>query len=79
MTLEESYERHRKAYVGRPAWAWEDEGRWYALADYYSCMGVFTDADREFIARNGLESVAADVLEYMKDESQGGQDVKTDQ
>lgn len=72
MTLEESYARHKAAYAGRRDWEWEDEGKWYALADYYSCTGEFTAADRAFIEREGLADVAADVLDYMREQTEGG-------
>lgn len=69
MTLEASYARHKAAYAGRHDWEWEDEGKWYALADYYSCTGGFTAADRAFIEREGLADVAADVLDYMSEQT----------
>ncbi len=69
MTLEESYARHKAAYAGRRDWEWEDEGKWYALADYYSHAGEFTSDDRAFIEREGLGDVAASVLDYMKEQT----------
>jgi len=62
-TLEAVYTRHKKSYEGRPAWMWEDEGKYYAVADYHSSAGAFTDADRAFAKKEGLEEELAAVLE----------------
>ena len=69
MTLAESYERHKAAYTGYREREWEDEGKWYALADYYSYAGEFTTDDLEFIGREGLDDVAADVINYMHEQT----------
>lgn len=61
-TLETVYRRHRKSYEGRPDWMWEDEGKYYAVADYYSSSGEFTDADIQFARENGLDEEVAAVI-----------------
>ena len=63
MTLEETYNCRKKSYEGRPAWQWEDEGKYYAVADYYSMTGEFTEADRAFIEQEGLKQEVDTVLE----------------
>lgn len=59
ITLKTYFDRHRKSYEGRPEWEWEDEGKYYAVADYHSSFGEFTEADRKFAAEAGIEDILA--------------------
>ena len=39
---------------GKLDWRWFDEGLVYAVQDYYSCKGEFTEDDVEFLKENGF-------------------------
>lgn len=45
MTLKEFISERHKAYIGLPTWRWEDEGVVYAIQDYHSSMGEFSEED----------------------------------
>jgi len=57
--LREFVAERKKEYTNIPAWYWEDEGIVYAVADYYSSMGEFSQADKEYIKKERLEEIAA--------------------
>lgn len=58
--LETFYNRRKAEYANQPAWRWLDEGVYFALAEYLSHCGEFTEADRAFIKANDLEAEAAE-------------------
>ena len=39
---------------GKLDWRWYDEGIVYAIQDYYSCKGEFTEDDVKFLKENGF-------------------------
>ena len=47
----------KKDYEGKPSWMWKDEGIVYAIMDYHSSMGEFTDEDWDTINELGLDEV----------------------
>jgi len=56
--LETFFNRRKAEYADRPAWQWQDGGIQFALMEYLSHCGEFTEADREFIKANDLEAEA---------------------
>ena len=56
--LEAYVKAQKQCYIdkyGKLDWHWYDEGLYYAIADYYSMMGEFTEEDIEFIHRTEFE------------------------
>lgn len=45
MDLAEYVATKKKDYEGRPVWMWEDEGMLFAVLDYHSSMGEFSEKD----------------------------------
>lgn len=64
MTLESVYNRVKKQYEGHPSWMWEDEGKWNAVAEYYSHMGEFTHDDLVFARNEDIMHEVRDVIDF---------------
>lgn len=60
MSLEGEFAKRREEHEksGRPKWMWEDEGKVWCLQDYLSSNGEFSEADWDFIRREGLSEEA---------------------
>ena len=57
-TLEAYVNEHKQWYLeefGELDWQWYDEGLYYAIADYVSMRGEFSEADVEFLHRTEFE------------------------
>ena len=57
-TLEAYVNEHKQFYLdtyGKLDWHWYDEGLVYAIQDYVSMRGEFTEADVEFLYRTEFE------------------------
>lgn len=57
-TLEVYVNEQKQWYLeefGELDWQWYDEGLYYAIADYVSMRGEFSDADVEFLHRTEFE------------------------
>ncbi len=57
-TLEDYVNEQKQWYLeefGELDWQWYDEGLYYAIADYVSMRGEFSDADVEFLHRTEFE------------------------
>lgn len=48
-TLLEFVNDRKKGYVDKPAWMWEDEGLIYAVMDYHSSKGEFSEEDINYL------------------------------
>lgn len=59
LSILEAYVKAQKQWYidkyGKLDWHWYDEGLYYAITDYYSMMGEFTEEDIEFIHRTEFE------------------------
>jgi hypothetical protein len=58
VNLEMHVNEQKKWYLekyGELNWKWYDEGLYYAIADYVSMRGEFTEADVEFLHRTEFE------------------------
>ncbi len=59
LTTLEAYVNEQKQWYleefGELDWQWYDEGLYYAIADYVSMRGEFSDADVEFLHRTEFE------------------------
>ena len=56
--LEAYVNEHKSWYLdkyGKLDWHWYDEGLYYAIADYVSMMGEFSEEDKEFLKRTEFE------------------------
>ena len=67
MNLEEYIDSKHQEYIqrGDPDWMWDDEGIVYAMQDYHSSMGEFSEEDWAYIKKMGLEEIAAFCEEEM--------------
>ena len=57
-TLEAYVNEHKQFYLdtyGKLDWRWYDEGLVYAIQDYVSTRGEFSNADVEFLHRTEFE------------------------
>jgi hypothetical protein len=57
-TLEAYVNEHKQFYLdlyGKLDWRWFDEGLVYAIQDYVSMTGEFTESDVEFLHRTEFE------------------------
>lgn len=54
INLEQYVEEMRKDYENKPLWMWEDEGIIYAIMDYFSSTGEFSDSDADYINAIGF-------------------------
>lgn len=59
LTTLEAYVNEQKQWYltkyGKLGWQWYDEGLYYAIADYASMRGEFSDVDIEFLHRTEFE------------------------
>lgn len=48
-TLVEFVNDRKKGYADKPAWMWVDEGLIYAVMDYHSSKGEFSEEDINYL------------------------------